>query len=225
MSGASGKLALAVAVVSLGVAVYAVTQPRTVPAVVPGPDASLEVALDEFESRLSAVEAKVREEPLPTGTDPTVLDRLTSLERRLREVPEAGEVPTSSEEPKPTVEEEPDDAEVERFRKLREAVRKQEWMKGLRRRVDDVLNDLDLDLTEKRAKQLTEAWGEFQSRMQRIWEEAKQTGAAAGAAVDWKQIISDTTGRIERELTEIISEFLPAADAERIAGGLISGRK
>jgi len=227
-------IVLAVAVLALGVAAWALTEAQSAPPAAPGPDSNSSVydAVNGLETRMAALEAAVIRER--ENHDPRVLEQLDDFDRRLKALAEAGgektlppaaAVPPDEKGGKAAAAGEPDDEEVERFRKLRAAAARKERLKYAYDRIDGALKGLQITLTDEQRTKLATALTDFEPRRNEIWGEAKRSGAAAGPDVDWGVIIQDTTRLIAREFTERISPFIPGGDAERISANLNSEGK
>jgi len=226
-------LVLIVAVVSLGLSVYALTVASTTVAPVRSTAPRSTAELEGLERRLAALEELRRLERDTPDALADLVRRLEVLERRIETRPDGPEPVTaqvtetvpgksSAESADPA---EPRPEEVERFQKLQEAARRKSRQRHHHRRVAAVLAKSGLALDEKQTARLVEALGAFEPRRDAIWGEAKRAGAAQGDAVDWPTVIAETERRIVREFAETIAAFVPAGDAEVISRGLLSTGK
>ncbi|MHC5010503.1 MAG: hypothetical protein ACYTG6_06055 [Planctomycetota bacterium] len=198
----------------------------------PGEEAD-DVALDPvaIERRLAALEAEQQPVLQGEGSEAVILRRLDALERRLQLLGEAvgapglsaGATDPGSSHPEDPLFEGVEDLapeEVERFRRLQEAARRQDRIQRNQVRVNQAIDGTGVPLTPDQRGQLLEAYVEFEPRRIQIWGEAKARGQEVAGEAGWDSIIRETNLLIQREFTDRISGFLHQADAERIAEAL-----
>ena len=229
-------LLLNVAVVGGGL--FAYDQLRTEEPAPAEPEAPQTVELGDLEARVKALEAQPAPPLQAEGLDPRVAKQLEALASRIEalEKREPTETPVvdgnepqgeSTPKPMPSGEEpkgEPTKEEVARFKKLQSAAYRERRLQRIAKRVKSRLASLDLSLTPEQQKQLVAAYADFEPRRDEIWTEVKQNTPDTTPREDWGQIITDTNARIQREFTERITPFIPAADAETISEGLLGGK-
>ncbi len=124
---------------------------------------------------------------------------------------------------------EPGPAAIQRFRKLQEAVRREDAVLKNRARVDRALDKLPLRLTDAQRAGVHAAYAAFEPRVDEIWTEVKtevQRTVEAGGKVDRGEIVAATTAVLQREFAGTIVEVVDhPADAEAIAAALMPGSK
>lgn len=189
------------------------------------------VATDEsILARLDALE-RGRSDGAPMlqakGEDPRVLARLDELERRLgSEKPVAMEETASEDAPSgerlagaPEMSDEgPSEEEVRRFRKLNEAARQMEREEREMRRIDEVLANLEIDLSDKQKTQLGTAYREFQSKRGEMFRKAFATARENNE--DMREVMGKVRDDVNQEFASVITNFIPADDAQKISESL-----
>jgi hypothetical protein len=226
------RLALNVVVVALALVAYDQLRSDAAPETQVN---AIDTTDDGLERRIDALETERRRPRRSAETDPSVLARLDALEERSAPAVDrqtAGDTPaeTSAAEggpPKPSLAE-PTKAETKRFRQLRDAVRREDAVKKNARRIDAILGNLQVSLTDAQRTKVHNAYAAFQSRVGEIWGEVKaraQETTANGGDVDRATIVADTTAVIQEEFAESLGTIVPPADAELIAAGLLAGGK
>ncbi len=187
-------------------------------------------SVDALKRRLDALEARPISSPSRL-VGRNVLDRLAALERALSV--SAATADASSPEPRadrgePAANSTPTEADILRFRKLREAVRRQDVIKKNAQSVDAALDKLSVRLTQDQRRQVHVAFAAFRPRVSEIWAEAKteaRTAAARGEDVDVKQFVASTTARIQSEFAQSLAGVVRhPADAQAVAAGLLRGK-
>ena len=208
----------------------------------PPPGESDGMATAALERRIQALEAV---EPRPTlqgpGVNPLIFERLDALEEALRAQATTGgrpatDGPPSSEQApdeasrtppalsfSPPSDEEPTQEEVQRFRRLMTAMRREDKAREDRRRVGRALDNLSLNLTASQREEVLTAHVAFAPRVQEIWEEVKvqaQATIAAGGNVNRAVIVKETTALIQQEFAQALTSVVHPTDAETIAASL-----
>jgi len=121
----------------------------------------------------------------------------------------------------------PTEEEVKRFRRLQDAVRRENSIKKNRKRIDSALDNLSINLTPAQRKRVHAAVAEFEPNIVRIWGEVKTEARAtveAGGEVDRGQIVSSTQTRIQTEFAATLTDIVNhQADAQAIAEAVHSG--
>ncbi|MHC5010272.1 MAG: hypothetical protein ACYTG6_04880 [Planctomycetota bacterium] len=200
------------------------------------------MAMAALERRIEALEAV---EPRPTlqgpGVSPLLYERLDALEEALRAQVTTEDRPATERQPAseptpdergPTVpnpssstpsDEEPTQEEVERFRQLMSAMRREDEARESRRRLGQALDKLSLSLTPREREDVLTAHVAFRSRVQEIWAEVKvqaQATIAAGGQVNRGEIVKETTTLIQQEFAEVLTNVVHPSDAVTIAEAL-----
>lgn len=167
------------------------------------------------------------------GPDPVVAKRLATLEEAVgvlgvtgtpaapSEGEEAQSEGTPAKQPAPTFEPTPE--AIMRFRKLREAVNRQDRQRKNRARINKLLDRLSLNLNDRQRDQILEAHGQFQPRVREIWTEVKQEATRTiedGGEIDRGEIVSSTQARIQQEFAATINSVVSQTEAEEIARAL-----
>ena len=118
----------------------------------------------------------------------------------------------------------PTEADVQRFRELQEAVRREDRIKKNSKRVDGILDKLGVNLTPTQRKQVHAAAADFEPNVNRIWGEVKEEARAtvkAGGEVDRGEIVTSTMARIQTEFAATLMGVVGhQADAQAIAEAL-----
>ncbi len=220
----------------VAVALIAYDRLRSDPAPAPVADAG-GTADPEVARRLEALEASREPALRAAGTDPRVIDRLAALELAVREhaaaatPPPAASAPDAAENPaaKPlAASAEPSDEEVRRFRKLREAARRQDQLDKSRKQIDAALDKLGINLSAKQRAKVHLAHAAFQPRINEIWGEAKRAAgetAAAGGHIDRATIIKETQALIQQSFVQTLTPIVSQADAESVAAALMPAKR
>jgi hypothetical protein len=196
-----------------------------------------------LEERLAVLETERRRPRRVGAGDQGILTRLAALESAAS-TESAALVPTTTDEgsaalsagapiaiPQPMQDGprgEPTEAEVDRFRKLQAAVRKQELIEKSAKRVNRLLDALPVNLTEEQRDGVHTRWASFQPRFGEIWGEAKSEARAtaeAGGQVDRQTIVANTNAVIQNEFAGLLGGLINPADSSTIAAALVSGRK
>ena len=223
-------LLLNVAIVSVALVVY--DQLRSEPTSQRRASASRSDNTAELEARLSVLEAKSR----ALRAAPRASSRLDApaasedgnaapADAAPKKTPD-GAKPTRGERPsKAATSDEPTKEEVRRFRRLREAVRRQESVKRNWKRVSNALDKLPVNLTEEQRELVHYKYAAFEPRIRQIWGEVKgqaKKTAAAGGQVNREEIVTTATDTMQTEFVETLSEIVPhQADAEAVAEALL----
>ena len=166
---------------------------------------------DEMELRLAALEVR-RRSSRKTAPDAAILERLAAIEASLNgdaapakypsadkrlDTPAASKVPaegTSAEE-------------IRDFRRLREAVRREDTVKKNKERVESALNQLSINLTSAQRTKIHFAHAAFEPQITRIWGEVKMQARetiASGGEVDRQEIMTSTQARIQQEFAATV---------------------
>ena len=183
----------------------------------------------DFERRLGALEADRVRAP---AADSRVADRVVAPpsprgQAKPADVPAPEATPDKPRAPASSADDMPTKSEVRRFRKLQEAVRRENAVKKNRAHVDRALRKLSINLTPKQRDQVHHAYAAFQPQVTRIWTEVKTQARetiAAGGVVDRRAIVPSTQARIQTEFAATLgSIFGHPADAEAVSEALMSG--
>lgn len=222
------------ATVGVGIAAYDQLRGAEAP-----PSVVVEGARSEsaaLEPRIEALEADRRPVLGGAGIDPRVLDRLDALEEKLHaqvatggpQVPEQAtdgnrpaQADPASKEGSP---DEPSPDEVRRWRRVRDAVRREESLRRNRARFDKALDELSVNLTPRQRAKIYAVHAAFEPRIGEIWEEAKeraQATLAAGGQVSRAEVIAETTAIIQQEFAETLTGIVHQADAEAVASAML----
>lgn len=190
-----------------------------------------------LEPRVEALEAERR--PMMGGgaMDPRVVKRLDALEEMLREqeksaasttLPADGEESPADAEAKRADPDQLSEAEVKRWRKVRDAARRLDTLEKNRKRFDLALDKLSIPLTPRQRDKIHAAYAAFEPRVSEIWREIKtqaQETVAAGGTADRKTLVQQGMAQIEQEFAGTLTGIVHAADAEAVAGAVISRLK
>lgn len=215
--------------------------------------AMVAVALVVYDQLRPEASVPARERAAPRGTDAAALEqRLSALEARRHPSspalarpdepePAAGEPPITEpapEKPRPTGGESRASAaapdvvtaeEIRRFRRVREAVRREDAVARNKAWVDRALDKLSVRLTAKQRAKIHVAYAAFEPRVKEIWTEVKeeaQKTIAAGGDVDRATIVTSTTARIQQEFARTITDVVDhPADAEAVAKALMPDKR
>lgn len=226
-------LLLNVAMVASGIVVYdqVVRRPDAPARAVESP----RVDVDALEQRLEALETD--REPALRGPDlnPLIFERLDTLEEALRAetavAPPAakasGEAAPGSYDPGAVEAMQPDPApeEVARWRRVRDAVQRQDKIDRNRERLNRALNKLSINLTPRQRDKIHVAYAAFEPRVREIWTEAKsaaQATIAEGGQVDRATVVSETTSLVQQEFAETLTGIVHHADAEAVAEAMLA---
>ena len=118
----------------------------------------------------------------------------------------------------------PTKAEVARFRKLQEAVRRENSVKANWDRINRQLDKVGVNLTPAQREKVHYAWADFEPRINGIWGEIKtqaRTTIDAGGAIDGKALREQGSARIQSEFAASLAEVVNhPADADAIAAAL-----
>lgn len=186
---------------------------------------------DHLERRVDALEQGHKRVPRTVPTDPALLARLDALEAQLADRSEARAATVGAESPPtidPVVPDEPTAAEIQWFRDLQAAVKRDDLVKRNRARIDKVLDGLPVNLTDAERDAVHEAYAAFQPRVNEIWTEVKMEAeqvAKSGGTIDRRTIVEDTQQVIAAELTEVLGEVVQATDAATISNALVNRGK
>ncbi|MHC4820545.1 MAG: hypothetical protein ACYTDX_02345 [Planctomycetota bacterium] len=222
-------LLLNVALVAMGLAAYHVLHSHPAPTEAPRSDTS------DLEARLAAMEARVSDlqraqaDPAPLPADhgdrvDAMEERLQALESDVMQNRERASARSAEGADANSSERLAEEVDVGRFRKLAEKVRREDMAKKVSAHVKKVVAKLDLSLTEDQNDQVARAFQEFAPRRNELWAEAKARGAEMGEAVDWTSIIRETNEVVNREFSDILSEYIAPADAALVSEALHSKR-
>jgi len=191
----------------------------------------------ELEARVHALEVEARTLREAAGAERRVPDPMDAPAKAgaLRASPEAEpgaaiDRGPATKAPKARMADQPSSEDVDRFRRLQDAVRRENSIKKNRQRVDGALDKLSINLTPKQRERVHAAVAEFEPNIVRIWGEVKTEARAtieAGGEVDRGQIVSSTQTRIQTEFAATLSEIVNhQADAQAIAEAVHpAGRK
>lgn len=191
-----------------------------------------------LEPRVEALEAERRPTLGGMGIDPRVLARLDALEEQLgsrAEVTEDAAGVTVADNPSregPTAPraspDEPGEAELSRWRRVRDAVRRQDTIRKSRARFDKALDELSINLTPRQREKIYAVRATFEPRIHAIWGEVKaqaQETVAAGGTIDGQALRAQGAAQIQQEFAETITGIVHQADAEAVAGAMLRGGK
>jgi len=199
-----------------------------------------EVDTSALEERIAAVENARPRNRRTTSTDPVVLERLAALEQAVAAPMAAleGEATNdATDEVSPRRFDGPElsapigvlsAAEIQRFRRLHEAVRREDAAIKNKARIDAALDNLPFRLTDGQRNEIHTAYAVFEPRVREIWTEAKleaQQTIADGGAVDRGEIVANTTAVIEGEFAATLSDVVPVGDAHTVAAAVLSSGK
>lgn len=229
-------VAIALNLVTVVLALLAYDALRAPPeAIVVGGDEPAEVAPekddDHLERRVDALEQGHKRVPRTAPTDPALLARLDALEAKLDDRPEPRAATAEPENPPtvdPVVPDEPTAAEIQWFRDLQAAVKRDDAVKRNRARLDKMLDGLPVNLTDAERDAVHEAYAAFQPRVNEIWTEVKieaEQVAKSGGTIDRRTLVEDTQQVIAAELTEVLGEVVSATDAATISNALVNRGK
>ncbi len=203
-------------------------------------DTVIEGSVDNsaFERRLDKLEAR-RPQLETKGVDASIFDRLDALESVAR-VPAPSVDPDAQPilEGRPSMKRdepfssgadwEPTAEDVERYRRLRKAVERDDRIKKNAARVERALKKLALNFNDEQRSAISAAFTDFQPRVRQIWTDVKteaQATIAAGGTVDRGEIVTSTTALIQQEFAGTLTDIVSHADAEAVAGTLMAGGK
>ena len=188
------------------------------------------VAIADIESRLARLEGSGEQPALAGAADATLLRRVEDLEARLaggpprprpgamREGPEgdrpaggpgAGPITSFSEDG------EPSEADVNRFRKLMDAVREQQRVEREREQLANLLERLDITMDERQQDQYLAARRARQEKIGDLFRNMRR-----GPDVDREQVmeqINQGRAKINEEFAVSLNKFLPSGDAAKLA--------
>lgn len=195
-----------------------------------------DVDVVDLRERLESLEAERRPVLTAAGTDPRVLARLEALERSIgpaapidepTDAPDVEGRPSESADsgPLPSFDGEPTKDEIQRFRKLQAAVRRQERIEKERKRVGASLDKLGIAFSPTQREDIHTAYAAFQPRVDEIWSAVKTQARETmmqGGQVDRATIVTETTALIEQEFASTLVEIVPQGDAEAVAQALLS---
>lgn len=192
-----------------------------------GNSIGLEDRLREIETKLAAIpEGRNRSwDAAPTNelAEAPTAGAQKDLPAPNRE-PEAAN-PRSNAQPTPGASaDEPSKAELARFRKLQDAVRRENTVKKNWERINRQLDKAGVNLTPAQREQVHYAWAEFEPRITRIWGAIKteaRTTADAGGAVDGKALREQGSAQIQSEFAASLADIVNhQADAAAVAAAL-----
>jgi len=189
-----------------------------------------------LEPRIEALEAERRPLLGGGGIDPRLLARLDALEAELQarvttEVSEPVDevIPTDADPLVPKAKPDaPTAEEVRRWRRVREAVRREDTLRKNHARFDKALDRLAINLTPRQREKVYAAHAAFEPRIDEIWGGIKaqaQETIAAGGTIDGQALRAQGAAQIQQEFAESITGILHAADAEAVAGAMFSRGK
>lgn len=230
-------LLLNLATATAAVVVYDQVRPAPpTPSVMGG---SHHAAVAALEVRIAALEADHGVQLGGGGTDPRVLDRLDALEDATRTdtataVPStpAGEVIDDASSPPPeeitappSSPEAPSREAVRTWRRLREAVRREDIVKRNRLRFDRALGTLPFQLTPRQRAKVYDAYAGFEPRIGKIWREIRTQATetqAAGGTIDRLALAAQGNARIQQEFAEAIGDIVHQVDAVAISKAMLA---
>ena len=190
-----------------------------------------------LEPRIEALEADRRPVLGGGGIDPRLLARLEALEALVeaqvttadpeRAAPE--ELPTEADPlaPKATPDG-PSPDEMRRWRKVRDAVRREDSIKKNHARFDRALDKLPFGLTPRQRQKIYAAHAAFEPRIGEIWGGIKaqaQETIAAGGAIDGQALRAQGAAQIQQEFADTITGIVHQTDAEAVAGAMLGRGK
>ena len=169
------------------------------------------------------------------GADPRLAARIEDLERRLTAAPSAsaaiaaaavesanGSAPTMA-TPAYLSPDEPSEDQIQAYRKLEAASRKQQRLEREMKRLDATLTELDIDLGAEDKTKLASAYMDFQERRSTVFRAAMtkaRESREAGGEANWSEVMTEARNTVKQEFTVKISSFIPSGDAERISESL-----
>lgn len=208
------------------------------PSVVAANDAAEIAALAE---RIEALEDEQGVSLGGTGVDPRLLGRLRALEEAVslsgtpEERPDA--VPRARNAESPPVAADPIDGasspaeaagptrdDIRRWRRLRQAVQREDHLRRNRARFDQALTELPFSLTPEQRSKVYEAHARFEPRIGKIWGEIRAQAyetLAAGGTIDRQGLAAQGKAQVQQEFAEAISDIVHAADAEAVAKAML----
>ncbi len=208
----------------------------------PEPRQAADVGNDaELLQRLDDLEADRRRSRRGGAVEASILERLRALETSSRPPPAAAADPRAP-DPVPAATPSPLDdlpnqmiaggeptaGEIREFRRLQDAVRREDTIRKLEERVDKQLASLPVNLTDAQRERVTGAFADFRPRIGELWGEARAQAketVAAGGQVDRATIVADTTALIQQEFAATLEGVVASGDAEMIAAALLSQGK
>lgn len=216
---------------AVAVIVYDQVRDDDGPAHIAGPAQTVD--LSDVERRLAQLEGAQRPALRAEGKGAIDPSQIEAIERRVdllenhakAELTAAPADTPSGDVPVAEAGTTPSEDEVSRFRKVAAKAKALDRVKKVRGFLKKALGKIGVDLTDDQQTKLAAVMADFRERRDEIWSEVKQEVATSGVDPDWPRVIEDTNARIQREFTERVSEALPNADAETIAGALTSGGK
>lgn len=219
------------AIAAAAILIYDQVRSDDGPAHIAGPAQTVD--LSAIEKRIAMLESAQRPALRAEGKGPIDASQIEALESRVDsleqhakdEYVEAPGAAPSDAEPVAVGGTAPTAEEVSRFRKVAAKAKALDRVKKVRGFLKKALDKIGVDLTDDQQTKLAAVMADFRERRDEIWTEVKQSVAESGVDPDWPRVIEDTNARIQREFTERVSEALPNADAETIAGALTSGGK
>ena len=215
----------------VGVALFAYEQLRQDPA--PPQDVSASNDTAALLARIEALEARGRPLLRAHGPDPAVAKRLEALEAAIGMLDVTSEPTPDSDRPAKTPRRgvdpyEPTPDAIARFRKLREAVQREDRLLKSRKRIDRTLDKLALNLNDQQRERIRAAHETFESRVREIWTEVKREATATledGGTIDSGDLVRNTQARIQEEFAASLTDIVSQTDAEAIAAALHPSRK
>jgi hypothetical protein len=126
-----------------------------------------------------------------------------------------------------TAEAPPDEDAIREWRRLRDAVRREDVVRRNRGYVDGTLDKLGIRLSKVQREKIHAAFAAFGPRRDEIWGEAKaraQQTMAAGGTIDRAEFVAETVTVIQGEFAETIAGTVPPSDAQRISRALNPGK-
>ena len=204
-------------------------------------DGPLVAAVDtsSLERRLAALEAGRSPTLTATAPEADLVARIAALEQALDDTPlfvapdedvaEGSTAPPTIALGEPTWANRPvTSEEIQRFRKLREATRKQDALEKNRERIDRMLARADIQLSDRQREAVHEAYNAFRPRVDEIWVAAKDRARetiAGGGEIDRQAFVAETTEVIVQEFAGTLEGAVSSGEAESIAQALMSRGK
>ena len=223
-------------VVTVGAGIFIYDQVRTDSAD-PTEYGVLDADDSALEKRVAALERRAQDNaPMLTsdGGNANLVARLDELERKFERAPTAVVEESEDEQPRtasnagsalPSLDNvaEPTPEDVAKYRKLQEAAREAERLERERRRIDETLTRLEINLSDVQKDKLAQAFTSFQDRRREVFSSVRTKAneiRESGGEPDWRQLMTEAQTTAQNEFTIKISSFIPEADAQKISEGL-----
>ena len=220
-----GYLALAAAVLALGLSAFALTRSPEPPR----QDAESDAAPRSRAAELRELEARIAQ--LERSEDaPRLRSRLDDLDRRLSalndepiaDAPIAREDDVDPVAAPPPESGEPDDDAIDRFERLQAASAHRKKVRQYTVRIGGALKKAGVELSAEESEKLVTTFIGFEERRRSVWEDVKRTNPPKE---DWPRLIVQTSEMLNREFTERISTFLPGDSVPTVAQTLVPIRR